>query len=177
MNHRSLDLVNQTLMFCPKCGKSEQIAETYCRQCGIFLPDLSKAAKKEIPPAEHVRTNLILNAMTVVTSFTLAILLYSMVAFRDNTHWLIYLTAGLLIAMGCWHTQTLWRSILLRRHFNKFSRPTEAESLSVDKSAITGKILPEANLDNIVPFSVTDRTTKHLSGTRPHSSQTEHKAH
>lgn len=33
-------------MFCPNCGKAEQIPNTYCRQCGEFLPDLTKNALK-----------------------------------------------------------------------------------------------------------------------------------
>lgn len=150
-------------MFCPKCGKSDQTPETYCRQCGVFLPDLSKPAKKTQTPADHVRTNLVLNALTVVTSFTLAILMYSMLAFRNNTHPLIYVTAGLLIAMGCWHTQTLWRSILLRRHFQKAKRPESAKLESETGTPATGKLLEQADFENFVPPSVTDHTTKHLS--------------
>ena len=30
-------------MFCPKCGKSDQAADSYCRSCGDFLID----------PAQH----------------------------------------------------------------------------------------------------------------------------
>ncbi|MEQ1607153.1 MAG: hypothetical protein ABL999_19990 [Pyrinomonadaceae bacterium] len=154
-------------MFCPKCGKSEQTPETYCRQCGIFLPDLSKPINKVQTPEDHVKANLILNAMTVVTCFTLAILLYTIVAFRPDTHWLIYLTAGLLIAMGCWHTQTLWRSILLKRHFNKQRRDSEA---TVELTATTERLLNRQHFEDFVPASVTDKTTRHLDDTKRRSS-------
>lgn len=154
-------------MFCPKCGKSEQSPETYCRQCGIFLPDLSKPVKLPLPPEEHIKANIVLSSMTIVASFTLAILLWSMLAFRENTHPLIYVTAGLLFAMGIWHIQTLWRTLLLRKHLKK-SKPPQ-ESVLEDGSA-TGKLLEQADFENVVPPSVIDHTTKHLAEPQKRSS-------
>ena len=78
------------MMFCPRCGKAEQLPETYCRQCGLFLSDLSKPAKRERPPEEHLRANKILNSLTIVVSFTLAIVRYSILGFRSDRHPLIY---------------------------------------------------------------------------------------
>ncbi|MFZ1699472.1 MAG: zinc ribbon domain-containing protein [Pyrinomonadaceae bacterium] len=158
-------------MFCPKCGKPEQTAETYCRQCGTFLPDLSKPGKTPIKPEEHVKVNMVFSLMTMVACFTLAALLYSILAFRSDTHWLIYATAGLLTAMGFWHTQTFWRAILLRRHFKRQQRP---EEIMLDSAPETGNLLEGADFENIVPASVTDRTTKHLSERKIKLSQPEH---
>ena len=28
-------------IFCPKCGSSEQVGDSYCRHCGEWLPDMS----------------------------------------------------------------------------------------------------------------------------------------
>ena len=85
-------------MFCPKCGNADQAPETYCRQCGLFLPDIDKAVKKEAPAEENIKVNTVLSMMTVITCFVLATLLYSILGFRPDTHPLIYATAGLLIA-------------------------------------------------------------------------------
>ena len=93
-------------MFCPRCGKAEQLPETYCRQCGLFLPDLSKPVKRELPPEDHLKANAVLSALTIIVSFTLSILLFAFFGFRSDTHPLIYVTAGLLIAIGGWHIQT-----------------------------------------------------------------------
>lgn len=153
-------------MFCPKCGNADQSPETYCRNCGTFLPDLTKPLKGPIKPEEHVKVNLVFSAMTVVACFSLAILLYSILAFRADTHWLIYATAGVLTAMGCWHTQTLWRSILLRRHFAKNVRTHEIEG----PAPVTGRLLNEADFENFVPPSVVDHTTKHLAESKLRSS-------
>lgn len=158
-------------MFCPKCGKSDQAPETYCRQCGVFLPDLTKTAKAPIPPQQHVTANLVLSGMTIVVCFTLAFLLYLILAFRPDTHPLIYATASLLIAMGAWHVQTFWRTILLRRHFKKAGHAREAEPIG--PSIITGKLLDTFNVETIVPPSVTERTTRHLVEVRSPSAKSQ----
>ena len=154
-------------MFCPKCGKPDQSPESYCRGCGTYLPDLTKPVKGPAPPEQHVTANIVLSSMTIFTSFTLAILLWSTLAFRPDTHPLIYVTAGLLGAMGCWHVQTLWRTILLRKHL-KNSKPSRENEL--ETNVTKGKLLDQANFENIVPTSVTNRTTKHLADRHKHSS-------
>ncbi|MBK8303384.1 MAG: hypothetical protein IPK98_08310 [Chloracidobacterium sp.] len=156
-------------MFCPKCGKADQSAETYCRQCGTFLPDLSKPAKRESPPEENIKVNTVLSMMTVIVSFTLAILLYIVLGFRETTHPLIYATAGLLLAMGGWHIQTFIRARRLKRQWKRRVGQTENEP-GVIGSVTSGKQLETPDFENMVPASVTDRTTKHLSE-KPSSSQ------
>src|SRR5262245_607511 len=100
-------------MFCPKCGNPDQAPETYCRRCGVFLPDLSKPGKAPVRPEDHIKANAFLSALSMVTSFTLAILLYWRFLGRPDTPMVIYVTGGFLIAMGCWQVQTLWRTLLL----------------------------------------------------------------
>ena len=161
-------------MFCPKCGSPEQLPETYCRRCGVFLPDLDKKAKPRNTPQEHVKVNLVLSSMTIVASLTLAILLYSILGFRETTHPLIYVTAGLLIAMGCWHVQSLYRTLQLRKHF-RANRPEVGlvEPPGSIEAAPTGKFLDAAELGNVVPATVTEQTTLHLVERKDGLSQTE----
>ena len=159
-------------MFCPKCGKAEQLPETYCRQCGIFLPDLSKPVKREHPAEEHLKANTVLSVMTIVTCFTLATLLFGL---KPGTHPLIYVTAGLLIAMGGWHIQTFIRTRLLKKQWKKRNPPAEAETASDEtqpslQTASTAKLLDQADFSDTVPASVVENTTKHLVGKTPRSS-------
>jgi hypothetical protein len=154
-------------MFCPRCGKEEQLPETYCRQCGVFLPDLMKPAKSECPPEVHLKANTALNLLTIIVSFTLAILLYTILGFRPDTHPLIYVTAGLLTAIGCWHIQTFIRTLLLRKQWKRISPSTETkralhETQPVLESASTSKLLDPPDLAVTFPASVTENTTRHL---------------
>ena len=151
-------------MFCPRCGKAEQLPETYCRQCGFFLPDLSKPVKREIPPEEHLKANTVLNALTIVVSFTLSFLLFAIV---PDKHPLIYATAGLLIAIGAWHIQTFIRTQKLKKQWKRRTplneiRAASPETERVFKSASTGKLLDQADLERTPPASVTEQTTRHL---------------
>lgn len=150
-------------MFCFKCGQADQSSGTYCRQCGTLLPDPDRPAKKVITPQEHVTANLVLSCITVAASFTLAALLYIFVAFREGTHPLIYATSGLLIAIGAWQIQTVWRSWQLRKHFKSLAKAREINDSNMLPAETTVKLLDEADLAEIVPMSVTENTTRQLS--------------
>ena len=157
-------------MYCPRCGKSEQLSETYCRQCGLFLPDLSKPVRREIPPEEHLKANTFLNVLTIIVSFTLSILLFAIV---PDKHPLIYVTAGLLIAIGAWHIQTFIRTQQLKKQWKRRTPLTEIEPAELQaaspepqpafKSASTAKLLDQADFKEGLPASVTENTTRHLA--------------
>ncbi len=152
-------------MFCPSCGNSDQLPESYCRKCGLFLPDLSKPIKKEASPEENLKVNTVLTLMTVIVSFTLAALLYIFLGFRDTTHPLIYATAGLLIAMGGWHIQTFIRTRKLKRQWKR-GRQTFAPSQSQIQAPPSSQVsLPESPSFDPISVSVTENTTRHLDTT------------
>lgn len=158
-------------MFCPNCGNSDQAAESYCRKCGTYLPDLTKPIKKEASPEENLKVNTVLTLMTVIVSFTLAALLYIFLGFRETTHPLIYATAGLLIAMGGWHIQTFIRTRRLKRQWNRGnpgagSMPPQSQT-PVLETPVNANFLPDAASFAAVPVSVTESTTKHLDARRP----------
>lgn len=151
-------------MFCPRCGKAEQLPETYCRQCGLFLPDLSKSVKREIPPEEHLKANTVLNSLTIIVSFTLSFLLFAII---PDKHPLIYVTAGLLIAIGAWHIQTFIRTQQLKKQWKRRTPLAEIQAPSPEtepaiKSASTAKLLDQADFEHTPPASVTENTTRHL---------------
>lgn len=154
-------------MFCPKCGKGDQEPEAYCRQCGGFLPDLSRRFKPEISPEEHLKANLTLSAMTVVASFTLAILIYTVLGFHTGTHPLIYVVGGFLVAIGAWQVQTVIRTWKLRQQWKRRVKPVEDASSGQPSTPTfapreTARQLGEADFSKMTPASVTEATTKTL---------------
>lgn len=166
-------------MFCPSCGKSEQQENTYCRNCGVFLPDFTKEGKRRISPEEHIKSNIVLGAMTVVASLTLAILLMTFFFGAKDTSPLIYATVGFLFAMSAWQAQTLWRTFQLKKHFRerKGTAPDlqNEESRNAFESFPTKKLLNESDFTNAVPASVVENTTKNLTEkVARKSSQAEH---
>lgn len=155
-------------MYCPRCGKAEQMPETFCRQCGVFLPDLSKLVKRELPPEDHLKANAVLSAMTIVVSLTLSILLFAILGSRSDTHPLIYVTAGLLLGICAWHIQTFIRTQKLKKQWKRRSPLAEIpaalpETQPALEAASTGKLLNQADFADAIPASVTENTTRHLA--------------
>lgn len=159
-------------MFCPKCGKGEQAANSYCRGCGILLPDLAKdTGKKKMlsfggdTPEQQIKTSLYLNLLTALVSLALGIALVLSFLGRDAPP-LIYLTGAFLLAMSGWQFSTCFINLKLRKIFNRRQdaswtvNQTRAETEI--KSAKTKELLNEPDLTNVVPPSVTEHTTRTL---------------
>ncbi|MEZ5347273.1 MAG: hypothetical protein R2681_17130 [Pyrinomonadaceae bacterium] len=147
-------------MYCPNCGKPDQEIETFCRQCGSFLPDFEKAAKRKTTPEDHLKANTVMSLLTGLVSLTLAVILYSMFLGKEGTPVIIYVVAGFLTAMFGWQTQVFIRTLMLKKQLKK---PQNVESEpELFESKPTGELLPEADLENVVPASVVENTTRDL---------------
>ena len=147
-------------MFCPKCGNADQTPETYCRQCGIFLPDIDKATKNETPPETHLLVNSVLSVFSIVVSLALAFTLYSMNIRLADSEVIIFIVAGFLLAMAIWQVTILYRTSQVKKFIKKNKR--EPPSLAQPESVR----LNPADFSDSVPASVTDRTTRQLSETK-----------
>lgn len=153
-------------MFCPRCANADQSPDTYCRQCGMFLPDFDKLEKKPTPLEIHLKANMALSAMTAVVSATLAILLFKFFVFGQNSAPpLIYITAGFLVAMFFWQAQTFWRTVLVKKLTKKSQNekkvPTDTNPLN--DAGRPNRLLDQSDLNDAVPPSIVEHTTKRLS--------------
>ncbi|CAN5243526.1 hypothetical protein BH20ACI2_BH20ACI2_19930 [soil metagenome] len=154
-------------MFCHKCGQSDQSPETYCRKCGTFLRDPDQQLKKRATPDDHIKANSFLSLMTAIVSLILAISL-SVVVLGDGSHWLLYLVMGFLFAITAWQVQTFIRMRMLKKQIDRL-RPTPPEGEEVRLApgiarANEKRQLHKAEFSDLVPPSVTEKTTKDLAG-------------
>ncbi len=158
-------------MFCPNCGKAEQALNTYCRQCGEFLSGYADNKRSSAfggdTPEEQIRANLILNFLSGAVSFILAILLYAAFWNEPQTSPIIYLVAAFLLAMCGWQFSTFRVGLKLKKTFDRRKNGGKIETAAqiennVFQSAKTKDLLPEADFTNVVPASVTEKTTKTL---------------
>jgi len=157
-------------MFCPNCGTAEQKENSYCRNCGEFLPVLNK---KTLPafggntPEEQIRTNLFLNLLSATVSLILAVSLYWTFGWKSDVLPIIFIVAAFLLAMCGWQFSTFIIGLKLRKNFNQRKGETEKdafpEATKNISSANTRELLNEADLTDVVPASVTENTTKHLA--------------
>ena len=155
--------IRNRYMFCPKCGKADQSPETYCRQCGNYLPDFDNPVKKRTTPEEHIKANAVLSFLTAAASLTLSILLFLIFRNQTEVHPIIYVTAGFLLTITAWQIQTFWRTLLLKKHFKKPNRDSENQTVPASLEAKpTSQLLTEADFENHVPASVVEKTTGKL---------------
>jgi hypothetical protein len=145
-------------MYCPKCGNPEQVAETYCRKCGVFLYDASKPAIVTRPPVEN-NVPTFVRAFRPAVCFVSAILLYAIAGTQPGASSVIPITAIILFAMGIVQAEALRKTISRRKRFDK-------QELAAHNAEIADKLLVPPNFADIVPESVTDHTTRKLAENR-----------
>ncbi len=140
--------------------------ETYCRQCGSFLPDFEKAAKKITTPEDHLKANTVMSLMSGIVSLTLAMILYLMFLGKEGTPVIIYVVAGFLTAMFAWQAQVFIRTLMLKKQLEKPQDFVNVADIRDQSDAVesrpTNELLPEADFENVVPASVTENTTNLL---------------
>ena len=80
-------------MFCPKCGADDQSAESYCKRCGEWLPDLDALARPRLfrksTREQKIRKMRILEAISAGLSLTSAAIIISVLAGGGETQLLI----------------------------------------------------------------------------------------
>ncbi|CAN5438817.1 hypothetical protein BH20ACI1_BH20ACI1_22150 [soil metagenome] len=146
-------------MFCPNCGKGDQKENTYCRQCGEFLPDLTKNALKRFGGVTPQQNANIISSLSLFASIVSLLAGLWMYATNFNVPIVLYLGTALLICNAIWHVSNFYTIKKLSKRLN----PTD-ENLSKyleDKTA-TQKELNEPDFSDAVPMSVTEKTTRKL---------------
>ena len=151
-------------MFCPKCGKSDQQINTFCRNCGTFLPDFDKFKSQENTPEAHFAANATLSVMTAVVSLVFVIALHLTFTGKNGTPIVVYLTIGFLTAIFFWQAQVFWRTRQLKKQFPGLS--INKKNWSIEKSLLSqakgARELNEADLSDITPPNIVENTTKNL---------------
>lgn len=168
-------------MFCPNCGKSDQLPDSYCRNCGKFLDDFS--AKSYLlnkilggsSPKTQVTVNLIINIVTLFASF---LLLGFLKGYYDSLYtktgeltpriiYLVYIFLGLISA---WQ----FLSLLINSKLKTKLAGRKKGAISIDSSVnennlsmpSTQRSLPQMEISNINSVNTTQRTTKILDKSR-----------
>lgn len=159
-------------MFCPKCGSPNQTQNSYCRNCGIFLPDFDKISKKEITPQQQIAISSTFNFLSGLLSLILTIILHVLYTGKEGTPIIIYVVIGFLTANFFWQAQAFWRVRQLKKQLPNRKNNEEIEVKNLESPFSTDKLLSEADYTDIVPASVVENTTKQLN-LKTKSSQTD----
>jgi hypothetical protein len=88
-------------MFCPKCGADAQNAESYCKRCGEWLPDIDALARPRLfrksTREQKIRKMRILEAISAGLSLTSAAIIISVLRGGADTQLLFLAVFSCLI--------------------------------------------------------------------------------
>jgi uncharacterized membrane protein YuzA (DUF378 family) len=152
-------------MFCPKCGKGDQSADSYCRSCGDFLigpaqhTSLMNRLLGITNPEKQVKFTLTIDLVTAIVS---GFLLFFLMGYFDAVHdktgattppivYLVYIFLGLVSA---WQMLSFTVGTTYRKKLNAAKR-------TLDQTGARPS-LPEADERNVVANSITEQTTRTL---------------
>jgi hypothetical protein len=152
------------IMFCHKCGKPEQTPESYCRNCGEYLPDFSRKNKMSFggdTPQENVSVTLFLSALSSIVGFASAIALYATFLGQEGVPSIVYLVAAFCLCIGFWQASNVYINLKLRKRFKDVQGKNNDEGITAELGAPKQNTeLPPADFENFVPPSVVENTTK-----------------
>ncbi|MBC7796785.1 MAG: hypothetical protein H7Z37_07930 [Pyrinomonadaceae bacterium] len=155
-------------MFCPKCGKADQNANSYCRNCGEFLQDFTKTGKQAFggsTPQQNINTTLFFSLLTAIVALLSAIALYATHLGRNDVLWSVYLAAAFLLTIAAWQTSNFFVALKLRKHFKNRQNLMRNDDLNqpVNQLDTNFAALPEANESQFIkPQTVVENTTELL---------------
>jgi hypothetical protein len=178
-------------MFCQNCGKSEQTPGSHCRSCGEFLTDSASNLNLVYKflgintIEKQVNANLLINAICLLMTGTLFIFLQGYYDAAANkipaieTPTIIYFVYAFLIFISIWQFISLALGLNMKSKFSGQNIEEQRAALNPPENEIPAPkrqaSLPQADLKNFVPASVTENTTRHLAEkVKRSSSQTEH---
>ena len=152
-------------MFCPKCGKGEQQADSYCRNCGEFMLDSSSRSSLVVRilgisnPEKQLNLTLTVDLITAIFS---GFLLFSLMGYFDAvedrtgvpTTPLVYVLYVFLALVAVWQLFSFTVGTGFKRKLNASKR---AHLQSTGQQA-----LPPADDENVVPLTITEDTTRKL---------------
>lgn len=142
--------------------------ESYCRQCGEWLPDLAKRGRPGFggdSPEESLNISLSLSAMTVIVSLLLAIWLYATYFGKPGVPGIIYITAAFLLAIAGWQASNFYVGIKLRRNLARRRKGDfDKQSNELSSASQANAALPAADDSQFIrpQVSVTENTTELL---------------
>lgn len=108
---------NQT-MHCHKCGKSEQQSDTFCRECGNYLPDVDALVRKyaaDNSPQTTVNKNLAANIFTLL--FSIFVVFTIAFSFSGGVLSIVFVHLSVLLCflIGGWQIINFRNNLKLKR--------------------------------------------------------------
>lgn len=146
-------------MNCPDCGAIDQIAESYCRQCGEWLGNrVGSIAPK---PEDKMTSMVVFSAMSAVFALTSAIVLMATYFGTDEAKWSIYMVNAFCLVIAVHQSINFWYALETKLRHRRARRGTGAPKF--DRTTKQLEAPPQAQPFELRDIaSVTEHTTDRL---------------
>ena len=109
-------------MFCPKCGTDGQRAESYCKRCGEWLPDLNAIHRpglfRKRTREEKIRKMRVLEAVSAALSLTAVAIISSVLLAGTDTQ-LLYLAVLCCVVVAIYQTVNFYLGYKLQQSIDR----------------------------------------------------------
>ena len=153
-------------MFCPKCGAVDQNADSYCKRCGEWLPDIDALTRpgfglfRKRTREEKIRKMRILEALSAALSLTSAAIIFSVIASGSNRQ-LLFLAAMCGVIVAGYQIANFYLGYNLQRKIDQ-SREDNSANVSLPDENRVGQLNSADTFRSAQMQSVVDDTTKLL---------------
>lgn len=150
-------------MFCPECGADGQTAESYCKRCGKWLPDLEALSRpglfRKRTREEKIRKMRVLEAVSAALSLTAGTIITSVLVGGSDTQQL-YLAVLCCVVVAVYQMVNFYLGYKLQQRIDR-SRSELSDEIKGGEEAF-GTL----NAADTAPFvnraSVVENTTEIL---------------
>ena len=106
-------------MYCPNCGKPDQVSNSYCRSCGDFLVD-PKAGRALTFGRSTPQQNLnAINILSLLAAFLSIVASVWMYITHFNVPIALSFGAAILFCSACWHLSNFVIGMKLKKRLGK----------------------------------------------------------
>ena len=149
-------------MFCPRCGADAQTAESYCKRCGEWLPDIDALVKPRLfrkrTREEKIRKMRVLEAVSAGLSLTSAAIIISILGGGDKQ--LLFLAAFCCFLVAAYQVVNFYLGYKLQQRVEE-SRADITDELKAEDTKKVRALSP-GDQTTFIGHSVVENTTELL---------------
>ena len=151
-------------MFCPKCGADDQNAESYCKRCGEWLPDVDGLTRRGLfrkrSREEKIRKMRILEAFSAALSLGSAAIIFFILA-SGSSRQLLFVAGMFGVIVAVYQIINFYLGYNLQRRVDR-SREDDPSKVSLPDGNRPGQLHSADTFQTAHLQSVVDNTTQLL---------------
>ncbi len=151
-------------MFCPRCGADAQCAESYCKRCGEWLPDVDALGRPRLfrkrTRDEKIRKMRVLEAVSAGLSLASAAIIFTVLTGKNDTH-ILFLSFFCCLLIAIYQMVNFYLGHKLQQRVDQ-SRAEAVEEIEARTETGVGELRSADTTTFVSGQSVVENTTELL---------------